>query len=241
MSLPPQTATKPSKETLASTVYEQLRQDILTVVIPAESKLNIRELCERFSVGLSPVREALSRLSMERLVDQVDHRGFTVAPLSETDLDDLTRARCSIDGMALRQSIAAADPAWEERVLVSYHRLSRTPRFGQEGNSTRSPAWEEAHKAFHVALVSGCGSRWTEQICSQLFEAAERYRHLARLGGRSRLRDDEHRPIMDAALAHDADRAVDLLARHFQRTVDLVKQVLAEPPRPVRLRQGRQK
>ena len=56
----------PSKETLASTVYDQLRQDILTVELPANAKLNIRALCERFSVGLSPVREALSRLSREK-------------------------------------------------------------------------------------------------------------------------------------------------------------------------------
>ena len=218
---------KDPKETLASAVYEHLRQDILTVAIPAEAKLNIRDLCTRFSVGLSPVREALSRLSTENLVRQTDHRGFTVAPLSELDLEDLTKARCDIDGMALRQSIEAAQPAWEEGLLVSYHRLSKTPRFETEDTTIRSPAWEKAHKAFHVALVAGCGSRWLITISGDLFEAAERYRHLARLGGTARRKDDEHRPIMNAALAYDADRAVDLLAAHYKRTADLVKVVLA--------------
>ncbi|SEQ20189.1 transcriptional regulator, GntR family [Faunimonas pinastri] len=220
---------KAGKETLASVVYDQLRQDILTVAVPAGSKLNIRELCERFSVGLSPVREALSRLSMEKLVSQVDHRGFTVAPLSEADLDDLTRARCAIDGMALRQSMEAGEAAWEEQLLLSYHRLSRTPRFGAEGSPTRSPIWEEAHRNFHRALVAGCGSRWLETVSGQLFEAAERYRHLARRGGATRVNDDEHRPIMEAALAHEVDHAVDLLSRHYERTADLVKLVLRDP------------
>jgi DNA-binding transcriptional regulator YhcF (GntR family) len=131
------------KETLASSIYDQLRQDILTVEFPADAKLNIRALCERFDVGLSPVREALSRLSRENLVRQADHRGFTVAPLSKADLHDLTKARCALDGMALRQSIEARDAAWEEQLLISYHRLSRTPRFSGADAKMRSPAWEE--------------------------------------------------------------------------------------------------
>jgi GntR family transcriptional regulator, carbon starvation induced regulator len=216
------------KETLASSVYDQLRQEILTVELPPNAKLNIRNLCDRFSVGLSPVREALSRLSRENLVRQADHRGFTVAPLSKADLHDLTRARCALDGMALRQSIEARDQAWEEQLLVSYHRLFRTPRFDGADAKVRSPAWEEAHRQFHAALVAGCGSRWLMAISGQLFEAAERYRHLARLAGKSRAKEDEHRPIMEAALAHNADLATGLLTRHYQRTAELVETVLIQ-------------
>ena len=221
----PETA---GKETLASFVYDQLRQDILTVEFPANAKLNIRALCERFSVGLSPVREALSRLSRDKLVRQEDHRGFTVAPLSTADLHDLTRARCALDGMALRQSIEARDPAWEEKLLISYHRLSRTPRFSGSDVKIRSPEWEEVHRRFHAALVAGCASQWLMTISGQLFEAAERYRHLARLAGKSRTKDDEHRPIMEAALAQNADLATALLTRHYQKTADLVETVLAQ-------------
>lgn len=217
---------KPGKETLASSIYDRLRQEIISVTLPPQSKLNIRELCARFSVGLSPVREALSRLSMERLVVQMDHRGFAVAPLSSADLYDLTRARCSIDGMALRDGIAAANPAWEEQVLLSYHRLSKVPRFGPEGGLARNPLWEEAHRAFHGALVAGCGSNWIAATSAQMFDAAERYRHLARRGGFTRTLDDEHRPIMEAALAGKADEVVALLTRHYTRTADLAQAVI---------------
>src|SRR5205085_6496812 len=72
-----------AKETLASHVYDRLRQDIISVAIEPGEKLHIRSLCERFEVGLSPMREALSRLSSERLVAQSDHRGFAVAPMGE--------------------------------------------------------------------------------------------------------------------------------------------------------------
>jgi GntR family carbon starvation induced transcriptional regulator len=222
----------PSKETLASSIYDQLRRDILSVELPPGAKLNIRSLCERFSVGLSPVREALSRLSRDNLVRQADHRGFTVAPVSIADLRDLTKARCAIDGMALRQSIEAGEAAWEENLLIAYHRLSRTPRFAGSDTRMRTPLWEEAHRNFHAALVAGCGSRWLTTISGQLFEAAERYRHIGRLAGKTRSKEDEHLPIMEAALAHNADLATGLLARHFQRTTELVESVLASNGQP---------
>jgi GntR family transcriptional regulator, carbon starvation induced regulator len=215
-----------AKETLASTVYGQLRREILTVELPPDAKLNIRGLCERFSVVPIPFHKALSRLSRENLVRQTDHRGFAVAPVSKADLRDLTKARCAIDGMALRQSIESREQSWEEQLLVSYHRLFRTPRFDIADAKLRSPAWEEAHRQFHAALVAGCGSRWLMNISAQLFEAAERYRHLGRLAGKSRAQADEHRPIMEAALAYNADLATGLLARHYQTTAELVETVL---------------
>ena len=231
LSSPPDVHADPepgAKETLASTVYGQLRRDILTVALAPNAKLNIRGLCERFSVGLSPVREALSRLSRENLVRQTDHRGFTVAPLSKADLHDLTKARCALDGMALRQSIEGREQAWEEQLIVSYHRLFRTPRFEDADAKLRSPTWEEAHRQFHAALVAGCGSRRLMTISGQLFEAAERYRHLARVAGKSRAQGDEHRPIMEAALAYNADLATGLLTRHYQTTAELVETVLTQ-------------
>lgn len=218
---------KAGKETLASAIYAQLRQEIIAITLPPESKLNIRELCSRFSVGLSPVREALSRLSMERLVLQTDHRGFAVAPLSAADLDDLTRARCAIDGLALRLSIAAGGESWEEQLLLAFHRFSKIPRFGPDGGLTRNPLWEKAHRDFHRALVAGCGSVWLAASSAQMFDAAERYRHLARRRGHARTVDDEHRPIMNAALAGRADEVADLLTRHYTRTAELAKAALS--------------
>jgi GntR family carbon starvation induced transcriptional regulator len=130
----------------------------------------------------------LSRLSTERFVDQSDHRGFKVAGLSIADLHDLLRARIAVDGMALRQSIESAQVAWEEQLLLACHRLARTLRAASADNRTRSPEWEEVHRRFHIALVAGCGSRWLIGISGQLFEAGERYRHVARLGGKARIR-----------------------------------------------------
>lgn len=217
------------KETLASAAYDRLRQEILTVAIAPGEKLHIRALCDRFGVGLSPMREALSRLSSEGLVSQSDHRGFAVTGLSEQDLVDLTRARCWVNELAIRNSIANGDAAWEESVVLSFHRLSRTPRFEPGNEDARSQAWEIAHRKFHSSLIAASGSRRIEQYCEHLFDSAERYRHVGRKAGiRGENRDSEHRALMEAAVARDIEAAAALIKAHFEHTAVLVRKVLKD-------------
>ena len=219
-------------ETLATLAYERLKREIITAVLLPGEKLHIRRLCARYEMGLSPIREALNRVSRDGLVQQSDLRGFTVAPLSEADLADLTKARCWLNEMALRESVAHGDLAWEERVLVAYHRLSRTP-FRLAGDGGINPAWEEMHRIFHAELISACGSDWVRGFCEQLFDAADRYRNMSRRRPGGEDRGDEHRLVMEAALARNADEAVRVLKAHFQRTAALGSEELrrsAEPP-----------
>lgn len=222
------TAIEP-KPTRASSIYVLLRSDILDGSLSPGAKLNIRDLCESYSSGLSPVREALNRLSAEGLAQQSDNRGFKVQPVSVPELLDLTQARCWVNEIGVRQSIEKGKDDWEETVLLTCHRLIRTPRFLPEDQSIPNPKWAVAHKAFHQSLISACGSNWMIDTCSRLFDAAERYRNLARVAGVSRSDPrDEHQEIMTAAVNREADLVVDLLDSHFKRTANLVQSVVGE-------------
>ncbi len=217
------------KPTRSSLIYVTLRSEILDGSLRPGVRLNVRDLGHRFETGLSPVREALNRLSMEGLADHTDNRGFAVPPVSAPELQDLTQARCWMNELGLHRSIELGDAAWEEHVLVSFHRLSRTPRNPSDGSPGPAPAWNLAHKAFHQALVSACGSNWLIDTCSQLFDAAERYRSLARLAGASRSDPrDEHQEILTATLDRDAKAATSLLSEHFKLTAQLVQTVVGE-------------
>jgi DNA-binding GntR family transcriptional regulator len=215
--------------TLASRVYGQLRREIITGRHAPGRKLRIQSLCTQFGVGLSPMREALTRLSRDGLVRHEDQRGFSVAPLDQAHLEELTRTRCWFNEIGLRESIAHGDQRWEEGVLLAYHRLSKIPRYlSDDGVSVFNPVWEEAHRVFHSSLIAACGSRWLIDYCEQLFDASDFYRHVSRVSLlRRKQRENEHERIVKATLARDADTAIGLLTAHLRHTAELVRERLA--------------
>lgn len=211
------------KTTAATVVYQKLRQDILKGAFKPGQKLQIDLVSSRYEVGTNPVREALNRLSSERLVDHHDQRGFFVPQISIERLRELVKTRCWLEGKALEESIGNRDQGWEDQVILAYHRLSRTP-WNPDGTLAGNPEWETRHRAFHVALISACGSSWLIAFCQDLMDHAERYRHIAMVSTYpNRLGNDEHRQVMDAALDGDAPRAQQLLTEHYMLTLSIIE------------------
>lgn len=209
--------------TLATAVYDQLRADILAGKLPPDSKLGIEFLCRRYDTGQIPIREALNRLSSDGLVDRLDQKGFRVSPISAKDLEELTKTRCWLEGIALTASIERRNKVWEESVVLAHFRMTRTPRSLSKTAYRENPDWEPLHRAFHLALLSNCGSRWMLDFCAQLADHSYRYRQISiqSVFPISENRDT-HEPIMKAALDGDASRAVSLLQRHLRFTSETI-------------------
>jgi DNA-binding GntR family transcriptional regulator len=170
------------------------------------------------------LREALNRLIADGLVERREQRGFIVAGISADDLAEITKTRCWLEEIALRESIAAHSTAWEEALVLAHHRLARTPRSLSDSRFEDNPDWEPLHRAFHRALIAGCGSRWLLGFCEQLADQHHRYRRLsaprafAKRGVKS-----EHQQLMEAAIEGRADEAVALLRAHFERTAKIIR------------------
>jgi DNA-binding GntR family transcriptional regulator len=209
-----------SENTLATLVHRRLRVDLLRGILPPGSKLKVQALAASYGAGPSPVREALASLAAEGLVERLDQRGFRAAPATVPDFDELVRARCWLEEVVLRESLAAGDTAWEEALVLAHWRLKRLER--------ADPAWEAAHAGFHQALLAACPSTTLQASAETLRERAERYRALARrIAYPGRDIAAEHAAIAEAALARDAGRAIPLLQSHYRSTAGFVREALA--------------
>ncbi len=213
---------------ITAQLFDRLRDDVLNGVLQPGQKLKIETLREQYDVGASPVREALSMLTAEGLVQRLDQRGFRVTDVSVSAFEELLRTRCWLEERALRESIDAGSDHWEENVLLAHHRLTRTPR--SDGQSDRpTPVWEKAHRLFHMSLLAACRSQFLIGYCGQLYDLNIRYRNLAgSVAYPSRNVAQEHQNICDAALARDADRAVAQLIDHYTSTGEFLKLRLNE-------------
>lgn len=205
--------------TRASTVYDRLQADILTGRLQPGLKLRLKDLIEMYETGNSPLREALNRLSANGMVVREENRGFRVPSASSKELEELTRTRCWLEEIAIRESIANGDSDWEERIVLAFHWLARAARTNKEETKTTSPEWEEHHHAFHLALISACDSDILMKFCAELAQRTFRYRNLAEVVEyRDRHELDEHQALQDACLDRNADKAADLLNKHYMVT-----------------------
>jgi DNA-binding GntR family transcriptional regulator len=204
--------------------YRQLREDIIGGALKASEKLRIDHLRHTYGFGASALREALSRLVSDGLVENEAQRGYWVSPLSRAELADVTSARKVLEVEALRQSIEHGSLEWEGRVVAASHSLERVEKSMQEPSRDVIMGWERANRTFHMALISGCPSRWLLRFTELLYDQFQRYRHrtvLRRPIPRSGL-SAEHSEIVQATLARDAERACSALSRHIDSTVDAV-------------------
>src|SRR3954453_2005555 len=199
---------------LTSAVHGRLRADILSTRLLPGQKLHIAGLAKQFSVSLAAVREALSRLVADGLVQASDQRGFRVSPVSAADLRDVTQTRTDIEGLALRRSIERGDVAWLASVKSAWADLKAVPYRYPDDPTVHYEEWVVRHRIFHRALVNACGSPWLLGFRDVLHEQSERYRRLSirREVGKPRDVEAQHKAIVAAVVKRDADAAVRALA-----------------------------
>jgi GntR family transcriptional regulator, carbon starvation induced regulator len=218
-----------SARNLSEQAHQVLKRDILAAAYLPGERLRLDSLSARYGIGVVPLREALNRLSSEGFVERQSQRGFMVAPMSLPALEELVKTRIWLETKALTESIKAATDAWEERVIVAFHRLERTQRMiDAERGERLNQTWEDLHKEFHMQLISGCGSSWLLEFCSTMMDQAVRYRNLSVNFTKARRGDaiSEHRDILDAVLDRDGDRSAALLEAHYRRTVEGLRPII---------------
>ena len=236
---PPRPPTAPS---LTERAYHRLRAEILHGELMPGERLRVAELRDRFTLGLTPIREALMRLSIEGLVDAEANRGARVTGTSRAELTDLMATRRDIERLCLIQAIASGGAEWEAEIVTAMHLLSRTPLPTSPADRDAAHRWEVQHRRLHAALVAACPSEWLKRFWSTLADHSERYRTIRLLHHRrseALVRDAtaEHAAIVKAVLARDAARAVALMDAHLLATERGVAALLdAAPKRPKRSR-----
>ncbi|MGX9963518.1 GntR family transcriptional regulator [Roseomonas sp. F4] len=230
--MPNQAPAEPT--TLATQVYRRLRSDLIDGILPPGRKLKVQVLAADYGTGASPVREALSSLAAEGLVERLDQRGFRAAPITLADFEELLRARCWVEEVALRESILAGDALWEERLVVARYRLANLPRRTDPSSPRDDPAWDAAHIAFHRALVGACPSPTMLGFCETLRERASRYRSVALTAAYpSRDVAAEHEALAEATLARKVPEACALLVEHYRRTAGYLRLALERAARVI--------
>jgi len=199
------------KATLADRVYQNLRADILSNRLPPDSPLRESAIANALEVSRGPVREALRRLEAEGLVSLIPRRGAVVSSLSREEFLDGYRVREALETLALRLAV----PRLGKDDLAELERLHE--RMIQHAEAEDRDAFFAANTAFHALIVDRSGNRQLQQFYQPLVNQMRRYQlRSAQLRGGLSRSCEEHRQILQAIKAGDADQASALLSEHIR-------------------------
>ena len=198
----------PPKTTLSNQITKALTDQIIRGQLAPDEKLRQDHIAREFDASHVPVREALLRLEARGLVVSIPRRGMRVAPFDPSDMREIREMRLALEPVALRHAIPLMTAA--QRQAAEAARLACD-------QAQDLITWERANRRFHHAILVACAMpRMLAEIGNLQVLSA---RHLLATWNSSweERTDRDHRAIMAAIAARDADTAVSVLQRHLQR------------------------
>ena len=200
----------------ADVAYAQIRQQILDGTLPAGSALAQYELAESMGISITPLREAIRRLSGEGLIRLEGHRNARVADMDLAEARQLFETRQALEPAAVRlaaQRRTAADITRMNAALKNL--LPVTRRWGE-------PALA-AHREVHQALYSASHNDVMIRMLNDLWDKSDRYRRAGlelSPASEPRTRDfEEHHRMVELVVHGEADSASRLMCSHIANSL----------------------
>lgn len=215
------TQTRLEKTSLAEQAYEQIRLLILDQVIQPGHAIGIDTLAERLGVSQTPIREALSKLEGDRLVERLRTGRYRAAPpLVLKDYADLYEVRLMMEPRAAALVALNRTDATIADLELSLERISTAGRGMQSEDFIE---FVEADALFHQTISRDCGNKFIAAGLAQLqanLRVGPFYRDRGVVDAEAVIR--EHTEIIKAIKAGDAEAAEQQMRRHVERARDVI-------------------
>jgi DNA-binding GntR family transcriptional regulator len=203
-------------------IYERLKQDILTFGFRPGERLVELELCERYEVSRTPVREALRRLEDDGLIVARDKGGRIVKGLDISDYEDVYAVR------ALLETYAVSELAGRAGELTDVEAL----QYGwQDGYSAETAPLDGSYvvpdERFHLALARATGNAYLLESMERVHDRLHTIRAFD-FTVRERLivSEAQHIAIGEAIRTGDRAQAAALMAQHINQSKDEIRSIM---------------
>ncbi len=158
---------KPLKEI----AYQSLRNDILTGKIAGGTHITESSISKRLNVSRTPVREALQRLTQEKLITALPRAGYIVEDMSYEDIQDIFSARFEIESLVIKKAVRYISPAELQMLEDNIKQARQCIKTGEHEQVTLLDL------EFHAVIYRAARSRTFYRICKNLGELTMKYRH----------------------------------------------------------------
>ena len=205
-------------QSLRGKVFQKIREEILSGVYQDGEELREVTLGEKLGVSRTPVREALRQLELEGLVTIVPNKGAYVTSISRKDVEDIYKIRSLLEGLCARW---ATKNITEQQILDMEETLLLSEFHLKRNGKVKTIQVSELDSKFHKVLYEASNSRILEHLLTDFHKYVKMTRQMS-VGGPDRAEQsiEEHRAILDAIKAKDADLAEKLADEHVMKVME---------------------
>lgn len=205
---------------LSQQAYQTIRHKIITLELAPGAVIDEVILRTELGLGRTPIREALQRLALEKLVTIIPRRGMFVTEIGIMDLQRLSEMRLVLEKTAARLAAQRGTQAhWERMEQLLLH-------FSDKASQTNEELIYVDEQCHHI-IYEATDNEFLRDTLMMLFALSLRLWHfsLSQIGDMTPA-VKEHWLIMQALKEKDADRAVELMTQHIQKFQEEIQAVM---------------
>lgn len=209
--------THPAKS-LSQQAYEAIRYKIVSLELPPGEVIDESLLRDELGFGRTPIREALQRLSLEKLVMIVPRRGMFVTEIGIMDLQRLFEVRVEMEALAAQLAAQrGTDAHWQEMGML----------LDKLEDSSGHERWIEIDEACHRIIYEAADNKFLYDSLTMMYALSLRlwYYSLSRVGNVESA-VSEHRQILEALQAGAEADSYQLMAQHIRHFQDEIQSVM---------------
>jgi DNA-binding GntR family transcriptional regulator len=203
------------RERASDSVFQTLRDGILSQAFVPGERLNVKELAAKLGVSLTPVKDAINRLATEGLVEISPRSGTFVTEIAAEDVSETFEIRIALECLAAEkclQRMKADDLRQFKEIIADLNKPMVTERdFAMH---------ERRNVEFHTRIVELSGNRKLIEMYRSLNAHIKIARiHYSREGWENRMEQEcaEHNEIFQALEKRDRDALVRAVRKHIER------------------------
>jgi DNA-binding GntR family transcriptional regulator len=208
------------KSTVVSYVTKSLRKAIMSGTLKKGDRLIQEEWADRLKVSRMPIREALTQLQMEGLVEMVPHKGAIVTPITKDNIEEIYHTRALLEGLAVEKSLPFLTEKDKKQLKDILDRME-----GMKITDATNDQYIQLNSAFHETLRVGCPWTRVEKIVETLGISPIAPNLLVNYYPETQR---EHRMIYEAALRGDPAELRAAVEYHILRTKNNLIQYMEE-------------
>jgi DNA-binding GntR family transcriptional regulator len=227
-------ASAPRRQRLGDQAYDKIKHDIIACRLWPGSEATEAGLAEHYSLGLAPIRAALSRLTQEGLVNVVPRRGYVIAPITSQSVQEIFQLRLLLEPAAAAAAAGRVD-------VAKLKKMSAGPYDGR--GTAGNLQFLKDNRDFHIEIARASGNERLERILASILDEMARLLHLGLFAGADaqtlsldhKLQRRQHAALVEALANGDRKGAESIARQHIEHSREMVVNAVARGAFSVRL------